>query len=207
MEPKQILAIIAALLALVSYIPYLIAVFKKQLQPHPYTWLIWSIVVGITLAGQVTSGAGAGALPTLISEMLIICVFLFSLQFGFKHVKRIDNLYLAAALIGIIPWIITRDPTISVVIAVSIDLTAFIPTIRKIWRDPRSESSVFFTTNAVKHVFGTLSLQSYNIATALMPVTMIFASFSMAVIILWRRAKHPKKKRLKKRQPYSQLWN
>lgn len=190
METKQILAGIAAFLALLAYIPYLRALIKKKIQPHPYTWLLWSIVTGITLAGQVASGAGVGALPTAVSEVLTICIFVFALQFGFRHVKKIDNYYLAVALLGLIPWAITRNPTISVIIAVGIDLVAFAPTIRKTWRQPKSESPVLYAANTVKHLFGLLALQSYNITTVLHPAAMILTNAPMALMTLFKKPAH-----------------
>src|SRR5664280_5719 len=51
--------------------------------------------------------------------------FLLSLKYGFKNIRRIDTYCLIIALVGIIPWLLTKDPTISVVIAVTIDLFAF----------------------------------------------------------------------------------
>lgn len=191
MEIKQLLAGIAALLALLAYIPYLRDLIRKKIQPHPYTWLLWSIVTGITLAGQLVSGAGIGALPTVVSEVMTVCIFVFALQFGFMNIKKIDNYYLVVALLGLIPWAITRNPTISVIIAVGIDLVAFAPTIRKTWHKPDSESATLYAANAVKHIFGLMALQSYNIATALHPIAMILTNTPMALMILLKK---PKKK-------------
>ncbi|MFZ1249673.1 MAG: hypothetical protein WAQ24_05140 [Candidatus Saccharimonadales bacterium] len=187
METKQILAGVAALLALLAYIPYLRALIKKKIQPHPYTWLLWSIVTGITLAGQLVSGAGVGALPTAVSEVMTVCIFVFALQFGFKHIERVDNYYLAVALAGLIPWAITHSPTISVIIAVGIDLVAFAPTFRKTWRNPKSEAPILYGANTIKHMFGLLALQSYNIATVLHPLAMVVANAPMTLIILLRK--------------------
>ena len=189
MEAKQILASIAALLALLAYIPYLRGVISKKVQPHPYTWFLFLIVTGITLAGQLTNGAGVGALPTIVSEILTVCIFLFALQFGFKNIRKVDNYYLAIALAGLIPWAITRDPTISVIIAVCIDLIAFAPTIRKAWDSPNTELPLLYGANSIKHIFGLMALQSYNVATTLHPIAMILANTPTAIIILVRRSK------------------
>lgn len=187
MEIKNILAGIAALLALLAYIPYLRGIIKKKIQPHPYTWLLWSIVSGITLAGQLVSGAGVGALPTAVSEVLTVCIFVFALQFGFKNIARVDNYYLAVALLGLIFWLITKNPTISVIIAVAIDLVAFAPTFRKTWHHPTSESPLLYGSNVIKHIFGLMALQQYNVATVLHPLAMIIANTPMTLIILFKK--------------------
>lgn len=144
---------------------------------------------GITLFGQIVKGAGIGALPTAVAEAFTIGIFIFSLRYGFKNVIKTDNYFLAAALLGLIPWIITRDPTISVVIAVAIDLIAFTPTIRKTWVRPSSETPILYGANVLRHILTLLSLQSYNIATTLHSIAMITTNSTMTSIILFKKVK------------------
>ncbi len=186
---KQTIALIAAVVAVIGYVPYLRDAFSKRITPHPYTWLVWSIVTGITFAGQITKGAGAGAIPTGVSEVFSLSVFLFACRYGFKNVVRSDNYFLIAALLGLIPWIITKDPTVSVIIAVSIDLIAFMPTIRKTWRKPHSETPTLFAANVIRHILTLFSLQTYNIATTLHSGAMIITNSIMTGIILFKKPK------------------
>lgn len=189
---KDILAIIAALIAVGGNVPYLRDAFTKRVKPHPYTWLVWTIVSGITFFGQLEKGAGIGALPAGVAEVFTICIFLFSLQYGFKYVVKTDKYFLAAALFGLIPWIVSDDPTISVVIAVTIDLIAFVPTIRKTWQNPHTETPLLYGANVTRHILTLFSLQAYNIATTLHSIAMIITNSMMTWIILFR--KKPSKK-------------
>lgn len=185
---KETLAIIAATLAIAGNVPYLIDVIKKKVQPHPYTWLIWSIVSCIIFFGQVAKGAGIGALPTAAAEVFTIIIFFFSLKYGFKHIRKIDTVFLIVALLGIIPWVLTKDPTISVIVAVSIDLVAFIPTIRKTYANPRTESPVLYGANVFRHILMLFSLQAYNVATMLHSIVMILVNTAMTGIILTNKS-------------------
>lgn len=184
---KESLAIAAALLAVIGNIPYLKDVIKRRVQPHPYTWLVWSVVSGITFFGQLAKGAGVGAIPTAASEIFTIIIFLFSLRYGFKRVEKRDTYFLVAALLGIIPWMLTKDPTVSVVIVVTIDLIAFVPTIRKTWRHPATETQVLYSMNVLRHILALFSLQAYNIATMLHSLAMIVANSLMTGIIVLKR--------------------
>ena len=190
MELKVIFAVIASIMALVGNIPYFIDVVKKRIKPHPYTWFIWSIVSATTFFGGLVKGAGIGALPTGIAESFTILIFLFSLKNGFKIVKKTDTYYLIAALLGLIPWLLTKDPTISVIIAVSIDLIAFMPTFRKTWVNPKTENPILFTMNVTRHILTLFSLSSYNIATTLHSISMIITNTLMTFIIITRRGKN-----------------
>ena len=181
---KEILATMAVLLSIVGNIPYLLSVIEKKVTPHPYTWLIWSIVSGTIFFGQVVGGAGIGAIPTAVSEMFTIIIFFFSLQYGWKGVVKKDNYFLITALLGIIPWILTKDPTLSVIIMVSIDFVAFIPTLRKTWYHPETEIPLLYGTNALRHFLTLFSVHSYNVATMLHSVVMVCVNTVMTYFIL-----------------------
>ena len=119
--------------------------------------------------------------------MFTITIFLFSLRYGFKYVAKADKYYLAAALLGLIPWAISDDPTLSVIIAVAIALIAFVPTIRKTWQSPRTETPPPYAANVLRHVLTLLSLQAYNVATTLHSIAMIITNTIMTSIILFKK--------------------
>ena len=80
MYTKEIIALVASLLAIVGNVPYLYDIIKKRVQPHHYTWFVWSIVSCIIFFGQLAKGAGVGAIPTAASEIFTIIIFFFSNQ-------------------------------------------------------------------------------------------------------------------------------
>lgn len=114
-------------------------------------------------------------------------IFLLSLKYGFKQITRTDTFFLLLALGGIVPWILTNDPTVSVVIAVSIDVIAFIPTLRKIWAAPETETPILFSMNVVRHILALFSMQAYNIATTLHSIAMITTNSLMTLLIITRQ--------------------
>lgn len=186
---KESFAIVAAVLAIIGNVPYLLDVLKGKVQPHPYTWLVWSIVSGVIFFGQLTKGAGIGTLPTAAAEIFTIIIFLFSLRYGFKNIVRRDTYFLVVALLGIVPWLLTKDPTISVIIVVTIDLVAFVPTIRKTSRHPDTETPLLYSMNVLRHVLALFSLQAYNVATTLHSVAMIISNTVMTTLIIRGRQK------------------
>lgn len=184
---KETIAVIASLLAFVGNISYLKDVFRGRVHPHPYTWFIWSIVSLVTFFGQMEKGAGIGALPTGISEGFTIIIFIFSLKYLFqgkvKHIRMMDNVFLAVALLGLIPWALTKDPTISVVIVVLIDIVAFIPALRKTWMHPDTEKPLLYEMNVTRHILTLFSLEAYNIATTFHSIAMVCTNSIMALFI------------------------
>lgn len=185
---KELLATIAAILAIVGNVPYLIDILKGRVQPHAYTWSVWTLVTGIVFFGQIQKGAGIGALPTAASGIFTLLIFLLALRNGFKRVTRIDTLFLFMALAGIGLWIITEDPTISVVIAVGIDVIAFVPTLRKTWLEPKTETPVLYGMNVARHGLALFSLQAYNVATMLHSIAMIVTNSIMTILVVFQKS-------------------
>lgn len=188
MSMKESIAAIAAILAFVGNISYLRDVFRGRVKPHPYTWFIWSIVSLVTFFGQLAKGAGVGAIPTGVSEGFTILIFIFSLKYAFRGgagtIRKSDHYFLAAALLGLIPWAITSDPTISVVIVVLIDVIAFVPTLRKTYQKPETEKPLLYEMNVMRHLLALFSLEAYNIATTFHSIAMICTNTVMSAFIL-----------------------
>jgi hypothetical protein len=187
MISKEVIAITAAILAVIGNVPYLRDVIRKTIKPHPYTWFVWSIVSAVTFFGQLAKGAGVGAIPTGASEIFTIIIFLLSLRYGFKNIRKKDTVFLVIALLGLIPWFYTKDPTISVIIVVIIDVVAFIPTLQKTKENPETENHILFSMNAVRHLLTLFSLEAYNIATTLHSIAMIFINSLMTYLILRKK--------------------
>lgn len=184
---KEIFAIIAALLGIAGNVPYLRETWRGRVKPHPYTWLVGSIVSGTVFFGMLTKGAGIGSLPVAVSEFFTILIFLFSLKFGFTRITRSDKLFLVLALAGLVPWFLTKDPTLSVVIAVGVDLLSLVPTFRKAWTYPATEHHLLYGSNVLRHILALLSLQSYNVATTLHSIAMIIVNSALFSIIIRKR--------------------
>ena len=180
---KTTFAITAAILAIVGNIPYCFDILKGRVKPHAYTWFVWSIVSAIVFVGQVAKGAGVGAIPTAASELFTIIIFLLSLKYGYRAITKTDTIFLLIALAGLIPWLLTSDATLSVVIAVCIDVTAFVPTLRKTYKHPSTERPLLYTMNVLRHALALVSLEAYNVATTLHSIAMITANGLMVAVM------------------------
>ena len=186
---KEAFAIIAGLLVILANVSYSIDIVRGRVKPHSYTWFVWSVVTGIVLAGQVASGAGIGALPTALNELFTLTNFVLSLKYGYAKRTTIDTVFLVIALVGIAIWLATKDATASVIIAVGIDVAAFMPTLRKAWREPKTEAKMLYGANVIRHILSLLSLETYNIATTLHSIAMLATNTIMSAILLISRKK------------------
>ena len=187
MEWKVLLGGIAALLALCSSYLYIRDIFRGNTKPHAYTWLIWSIVTTIVFFGQWVSGGGPGSWATGVAAVVTTGTFFLSFKYGTKNVTPFDKVCLALALLSILPWILTKSVLWSVLLATLIDLIAFLPTMRKTWHAPRSESLGSMFVDAIKHSLSISSMGTYSLVNWIFPLSVLVTKFVIIGEILFRR--------------------
>jgi len=184
---KMLLAGAGVFVELLNGIVYYTDIFRGKTKPHLYTFLIWGIVISIAFAGQLVSGAGPGAWVTGMSALIALGVVPLCFWFGTKDIARFDTIILAAALFAIVPWIITKDPLWSVILATIIDALAILPTIRKTWNAPHSESLLAWNLASIKLLLGISALSTFSLMTWVYPAQAFVMNSILIGVILYRR--------------------
>lgn len=185
---KIILGIIAVFLTLIAYFPYVKNTLIGKTKPHIYSWFLWSFDTGIIFALQINGKAGAGAFVTLAAGIMCITVFLLSFfRKGEKDITSSDTIFLIVALISLGLWLFAKQPVLSIILITLADLSAFLPTVRKSWKKPHSETMIFYIINTFLFVLTVFALQRYSIVTVLQPTTWIFGNGLFALMLFFRR--------------------
>ena len=189
MDVKTILGFIAALMATGSAFLYTRDIFRGNTKPHIYTWLIWATLTIIGFLGQLVGGGGAGAWATGVTSIYSVFILLLSFRFGTADITNFDKVCLVLALISIVPWLLTQNVLLSVILATFTDIIGFLPTMRKTWHAPKSESLGSMYADAMKHSLSIASLSNYSILTWFYPAGVLFAKIVIISEILFRRSK------------------
>ena len=184
---KQILGGITVLLAIISYIPYLKNTISGKTRPHAFSWLIWLILTTVGFFIQISNGAGAGA--WFNGLMIIICAVIMTFGFikGRKEIVFIDGICMALAFIAIYYWLIIKEPTLSLILVVVADALGMIPTIRKSYIHPYSETLETYAINAFRITIAIFALEKFSFLTASYHVYMILATILMVSLLTLRR--------------------
>jgi len=186
-ELKVIIGIITVILGVVGYIPYLRDVIRGTTRPHIYTWFVWGLVTIIIFALQVSDNAGAGAWVTLVAGLLSLSIFLLGLKQGDRDITLSDTLFFVVALIALALWLIIDEAVLAIIILVTVGMLGFIPTIRKSWNRPETETVTTYGINAFRHLLSVAALSNFSILTLLFPIAWGLANSFFVVMILLRR--------------------
>lgn len=184
---KNVIGVIAVILAFAAYIPYFRDIVKGKTKPHIYSWFIWGFLTTIIFALQVKGGGGAGAWVTLSAGIFSFIVFFLGLRSGDKDITKSDTVFFIAALIATGLWVFAKQPTLSVILLVVVDMLGFIPTIRKSWKKPQEETLFMWALNGFRHSLSILALRQYNTLTLLYPSVWAAANILFSLMLIIRR--------------------
>lgn len=184
---REILVVVGIALTFIGYIPYIQDTIKDKTHPHVYTWFSWSLLSFLIFALQIADGAGIGAYITLTSGMATSIIFLLGLRQANKNITFTDTIVFAGVIVGTLAWLLADKPLTSTVLLVSIDVAAFIPTIRKSWKTPRSETLVSYLVNIARHGLGVITLKQFTPITVLFPGTWTIVNLLFVCMLCIRR--------------------
>ena len=186
-ETKALIGLIAVFLTFIGYFPYIRDIVNKKTKPHIFSWIIWTIVTGIIYLLQVSDGAGAGSWVTLCLTLILLLIVFLSIKNGSKDIKKIDIAFLILALLSLPIWLVIKQPILSIILLTAIDMLGFLPTIRKSWNSPYSETLSFYIITTFRHGLSILALENYSIITWLFPASWLFANAIFSLILVIRR--------------------
>lgn len=179
----ETIGIVAGVLALAGYIPYIYSIFKGQTRPNQASWIIWTVVGGLLAVSYFAEGdANAIWLPIgyFVGPLLVA---ILSLRYGYMEWSKLDKACLVAAMISIIPWLLVKDATITLLMNVLIDSTGAIPTIVKTYKEPETEDFtawlIFFAANTIQ----LFAINSWNLSV-IYPVYLFLLAGSIVLLIV-----------------------
>lgn len=187
---KTLIGIAAIVLVVIAYIPYIRDVIKNKTIPHIYTWILWAFITSIAFALQLSDKAGSGAYVTF-SSVITGCVVIFLSFFlhkGKRDITKLDTFFFILGFISLGFWVFAKQPVISTFLVIITSLLAFIPTIRKSWKNPHSETLSFYVLNSFRFALATIALQNYSIITTLYPITWFIANIIFSLMLVLRRS-------------------
>ena len=187
MEIKALISIVVILLTFIGYIPYILDIIKNKTQPHIFTWIVGTITDFTAYALQVLGGAGVGAFPMLVVSILCLTVLVLSIWRGTKDITKSDVFFLILSLIGVGLWLLVDQPILSVLVITAAEIFGYIPTVRKSWKDPHSETAALYNVSFFRHGLSILALEKMNLLTVLYPAAWTLINLIIALILIYRR--------------------
>lgn len=174
-----------------AYIPYLFDVLKGKAQPSRSTRLMFATLMIIAISQQWNLGS-RGTLAVTIGEAAgSFIILLTSFVHGVDGLKRLDVVCYGLLIVDVFFWLTTSDTTLALHLTVLADFIAFTPTLVKTWKQPKSETPLFYAAGVIAPLMSVLAGHNYAYGVILFPVYLAIAN-ALEVGLIYRGAKLPK---------------
>mgnify|MGYP001556363506 CR=1 FL=1 len=184
---KTWIGYISVIIGLSAYVIYIASTLQNKTKPHAFSSLLWTLTTAIVFTAQVTKGGGPGAWSTGFTCIVCFAVGIISLFKYDKAYTLTDILFISVALLALLPWYFTDDPTVSVVLIATIDVLGYGPTLRKSYHYPHEEKATSFGLSSIKHLLSFMALEHYVVATWLYPASQVFMNSLVVILLVIRR--------------------
>jgi hypothetical protein len=188
---KQFLGGLSVGIGALAYGIYIWQIAKKGIRPHPLSWILWSFVSGVATWLQWAKGAGPGYWVTLFTALVCFIIGVIALFLYEPELSLFEQISFATGVVAV-AFMCAKDPRAAAAFATIADVIGYIPTIKKGWVAPHTDSVTSFALNSIKFIPALLALNAYSVATWLYPATLVIVNGGVAVMLAVRRRTIPK---------------
>ncbi len=164
------LGILSGIIGVIADIPYIIDTYRRKTQPHRITWFLFFILNAISFANNATSGATNSLWLIAGWTLTTFVVFILSIKKGVGGYNKLDIAVLVGSIIGLLLWWILGTPLASIIANTIVATLAFIPTFKKAYVDPASETKITWSLCTLSSFIGILSVGKLDYVLLVYPV-------------------------------------
>jgi len=178
------------LIDLLANLPYIRDILKGSTKPNTASWSTWILINGIAIAAALSAG---GALNTVIlaSSYFIgaLTILVLGLFKGTRKYTAFDVFCQAIAVLGLVLWRLSHNPSIALIFVVSVDIFSVLPTIKHAYLYPNEETWITFQIASGGAFVSLLLATSLTVAALAVPMDFFLLNLFIASTILYRRRK------------------
>lgn len=191
MESKAIFGILSAIFTLFGAIFYLRSIYRKEINPHILSWIGWAFITMIGATAMLDSGSTWSVLFVISNSLSCISVALYSIykRVGTWSTTIYDYVFFGFGILGIILWQTFDAPLLAIVLSVLADLFFAVPTLVKVYKNPKSENAKSWIPYCIAGIFGLLSMKTFSSTEVLYPIYIFTLNFMVLGIVLFKDRK------------------
>ena len=149
---------------------------------------MWAVAPLIATFAALSKGVTWAVLPVFMAGFGPICVLTasFFTKRSYWKLTLFDYLCGFFSALALILWAITKDANIAIIFAILSDCSAAIPTIKKAWTNPETESSSIYITRTISDLTGFAAIKYWIFSSYAFIVYLIFIN-SCILFSIYRR--------------------
>jgi hypothetical protein len=184
------LALFAAAVQVVGGGIYIRETLRGATQPNRVTWFLWGAAPMIATAIVLVEGKATWAtLPVFMAGFVPMLTFVASYfnPRGYWHLGRFDYVCGALGLAALVAWLIASEPVVAFVMLVLTDGLAALPTIRKAWSHPETETAAAYLAAMFSGLAGLANVNEWGVLEYAFPLYLVAVNVVVLYAIYRRR--------------------
>jgi hypothetical protein len=180
--------IIGALINFLGTLPYIRDTLAGSTKPNRVTFLLWATAPLIGAAASFASGVRWAILPVLMSGLCPALVLLASFynKKAYWKIRPFDYACGFFSILGLILWRITNQPDVALFLSVVTDFLAALPTIRKSWTYPETETASSYAASFIGALTCFFVIKDISFSACAFP-TYLLSTNAVILFALWRK--------------------
>lgn len=156
--------------------------------PNRVTWGLWSLEGVLAFVVEVQQHVGLAALMTLTMGFVPFVVVVASFRNSHLAWKigPFDIVCGVVSVLGLVFWCFINEPTVALLAFVAADSMAALPTVRKSWLAPTTETARAFFLGFANCAITLMTLQHFTTAGALFPGCILVTDLTIGVLVVTR---------------------
>ncbi len=197
MQINSIIYIIVAVTALFLYsYPYVRDILRWKTIPHPFTFLIFFILTSLNTYILYQSNSWFALIP-IVLELIIFLVYIYFWTIYFHKIQKISYFdYIcfiwALSCIGVFIFLWPLEAVIATIV---IDTLALLPTLKKVFYQPETETAIMWGGSATFFCFLVLAIDNHSFENTLFWIYLFFADALTCLYIVYFQYFHKKSSR------------
>ena len=185
-----ILILISIALSLYGSYNYIYDTIKGTTRPNRVSQGLWAIAPLIGVGAAISSGADwmttvrtfmAGFVP------LTILIVSFVNKSGYWKTTKFDYFCGAFSVVALIVWLVVDLPVYAVLLAAIADLFAAIPTIKKSWTNPESETGIAYIMSLISVIIIFPTIKDFDIQNTAFQIYLLIVNVIIIFAIYGKR--------------------
>ncbi|MFA6254146.1 MAG: hypothetical protein WC640_02755 [Candidatus Paceibacterota bacterium] len=184
MDITQFFGYLSGIVIALSFVPYLISIFRGNAKPERASWFIWTILGVISFFSQLAKGADASLWLVGVQAIGDGLIFVLAIWYGMGGFARRDKWALAFAGVSLILWYLTNEPAVALFLAIVIDASGAILTMIKSYEQPATEPLLAWILTFLGGFFAIFAVGSWNWVLLAFPVYVFVINVAIVSSIL-----------------------
>ncbi|PIR53012.1 hypothetical protein COU76_03495 [Candidatus Peregrinibacteria bacterium CG10_big_fil_rev_8_21_14_0_10_49_10] len=189
----HLLVILSVFVSIGGSTAYIRDTFKGKTKPNRISWTMWAVAPLIGTGAALSSGADPWATVKIFTAgflPLVILLFSFLNPKSYWRLTLFDLLCGFCSVLAMLLWLVVDKPTYAILLAATGDGFAGLPTLRKAWTHPETETGITYIMGLISVLIILPSIPQWDIPNASFQVYLIGINSALIFAVYRKKMFH-----------------